>query len=325
MRRTALPWLVAAGLLALAAVATVVALNATVLGAGGFVRVYLDAVGRGDARAALALPGVDAGDAADDLLARGALPGLDGIRQLSDEAGPDGTREVTMEWRSAGVAGKTTFTVERVGTRFGLFPEWGFAVSPTTAVTVDVVGDLRYQVGSVEADLAGTDSRDGGVREVALLVPGVYAFEHETRFLTAEPVDVVADSPSESPAAIALQVAPNAAFIDAVETEVNGYLDECATQRVLLPTGCPFGFQESNRIQSEPVWSMTKYPTITMTPGDQVATWRVTDAAAIAHIVVDVRSLFDGSLSTTDVDVPFTVSFQVEFAGESSLTIRAIG
>ena len=60
MRRV-LPWVVAFLVALAAGGGSVVALNATVFGPGDFVRIYLDALARGDAAAALALPGVDAG------------------------------------------------------------------------------------------------------------------------------------------------------------------------------------------------------------------------------------------------------------------------
>ena len=56
MRRV-LPWIVAFVLAIAAGGGTVVGLNATVFGPGDFVRVYLDALARGDAESALALPG----------------------------------------------------------------------------------------------------------------------------------------------------------------------------------------------------------------------------------------------------------------------------
>lgn len=321
MRRTVIPWVIALGLVLAAGAATVLVLSATALGPGAFVRVYLDAVARGDAREALSLPGVDApDDAADDLLTRGALPGLSDIRQVDDTTTDAGIRLITVEWTSAGVAGETTFAVERSGTRFGLFPEWRFAESPVAAVRLDVAGDLRYQVGSVEAD---TDA-EGAPDDVAVLVPGTYEFEHETLFLEADPVAVAVDTPG-TVAEARLEVRANERFMEAVDTEVRRYLDECTTQTVLQPTGCPFGYQESNRIESTPEWSMTEYPAIELQAGPQLATWQVVDAAAVAHLVVDVRSLFDGSLSTTDVDVPFGVSFQVEFVSDTELTIRPIG
>ncbi len=56
-------------------------------------------------------------------------------------------------------------------------------------------------------------------------------------------------------------------------------------------------------------------------PGEEPGTWLVPTTPAAAHLVVQVRSLFDGSLSTFDEDVPFDVSYTISFPGDGSLLI----
>ena len=57
MRRTVIPWVAAFVIFALATVGGVALANATVFSAGSFVRIYLDAIARGDAESALAAAG----------------------------------------------------------------------------------------------------------------------------------------------------------------------------------------------------------------------------------------------------------------------------
>ena len=45
-------------------------------------------------------------------------------------------------------------------------------------------------------------------------------------------------------------------------------------------------------------------------------------ASGTAHLVVDVQSLFDGSVSTFDEDVPFEVDYLITFTGPSTITIE---
>jgi hypothetical protein len=45
--------------------------------------------------------------------------------------------------------------------------------------------------------------------------------------------------------------------------------------------------------------------------------------SAAAHLVVEVRSLFDGTVSTFDEDVPFTASYLVAFLPGKELLITA--
>lgn len=329
MRRSVLPWLAALGAIVIALSGGLVAVNATALGAPGFVRLYLDLLSRGDADGALDLPGVRDGlpelaadlglelaDIDDTMLARAALPGLDDIRQVSDVEGEAGTRLVTVAWTSDGVDGETTFTVEPDGTRLGLFPEWRFAVSPIAIAQLDVRGDLRYRVGELDANTTGS------VMPTALLAPGRYVVEHETEYLRADPVEVLVDAPAaELPVRVDVEAGPR--FVDEVSEEVDRFLDECTTQRVLQPSGCPFGFEVADRIDGEPVWSMVEYPRIRLVPGDDIATWRVPATPAVAHLRVDIRSLFDGSVREYDEDEPFEVRFLVQFTDDGGLAISA--
>ena len=117
----------------------------------------------------------------------------------------------------------------------------------------------------------------------------------------------------------ALDIQANQAFVDEVQRQVDEFLTECATQTVLLPTGCPFGETIDNRVISDPVWSMVEYPVMTLEPSGEVATWKVPTTAGVAHIVVDVQSLFDGSISTTDEDVEFFVAYNVTFLPDDLL------
>ena len=320
MRRAILPWLAAFGVALAAGTLAVVALNATVFGAGGVVRVYLDAIARGDASAALGLPGVDlpADGISAALLADDALGGLSDIRQLSDvEQG--GIHVVTVAWTAAGGTGQSTFRVERIGTRFGLFPEWGFASPPTATLSLKVLHDQRFSVNDLEAR---TDDASNGAQQYAVLVPGSYRIGHETRFLEADPVTLLV-SEVDSPLEATVDVQPTADFVEQVASGVRASLDACVTETVLFPTDCPIGRSFSNRIVSTPVWSMVEYPDIFLQPGVEFGTWQSVRDTGVAHLVVDVQSLFDGSITTFDEDVPFPVSYVVTIVSENELLILA--
>jgi hypothetical protein len=304
MRRV-LPWIVAFVLAIATGGGTVVALNATVFGPGDFVRVYLDALARGDAESALALPGVDAAGADDLLLDDDVLTGLTGIRQVSDDDLGGGRHRITVEWTSPSGSGSTAFEVERVGTRLGLFPEWGFSVSPVAVLTLDVLHDQRFSANGVEEN-TGRDA--AGAVDYAVLVPGSYVFGHDTLFLQADDVTVLADEVGASlDATLDVQAGPE--FASTLDEEVRDHLTECTTQSVLFPTGCPFGQTITNRVVSDPVWTMAAFPELEIEPGTEFGTWRAGPASGTAHLVVDVQSLFDGTVSTFDEDVIFEVTY----------------
>jgi hypothetical protein len=314
--RRALPWIVAFVLAAAAGGGTVAGLNATVFGPGDFVRVYLDALARGDARSALALPGVDAAGADDLLLADDVLTGLTGLRQVSDADLGGGAHRITFAWTAPEAAGTTAFEVERVGSRLGLFPEWGFAQSPVATVALDVQHDDRFTANAID-ETTGRDA--AGAVEFAVMVPGSYVFGHASTFLRAADVTVVADEVgAKLDAVIDVQASP--AFASALGEEVQAHLDECASQQVLFPTGCPFGQTISNRVVTDPVWTIAAYPEVEISPGPESGTWLAGPATGTAHLVVDVQSLFDGSVSTFDEDVVFEVTYLITIDG-NALTV----
>jgi len=300
----------------LAGAAAVFALNATVFGAGGFVNVYLDALARGNVSDALSLPGVDTGGADALLLQDGTLAGLSGIHQLSDEE-RGGAHWVTVAWTTPDGPGTTTFEVRRIGTRFGLFPEWGFAASPVATVSLSVQNDARFTVNGVQEV---SSRRSDEPVDYAVLVPGSYTFGHRTTLLTAESHTVVADTAGADLSAI-VQPEAGAAFVTAVTAQVRHQLEGCAQQTVLFPTGCSFGQPIPNRVSSAPAWSIVSYPKIRIVPGSEFGTWAIPSTPGTAHLKVSVTSLLDGSVSAFDQDVPFQLRATITLGAGDAVTV----
>jgi hypothetical protein len=318
MRRIVGMW---AGLFALFCVSfalVVGSLNATLFSAGGFARSYLEALARHDVPGALELANASPTER-DVLLEPDALGRLSEITQVKDEPLRDGSHRVEFSYRTDAGPGSTAFVVESAGTRFGVFGAWRFAEFPLGTVELTVLHDSRFEVNGLEVVGAANEPRPYRV-----FVPGAYRFGHETTFLTAEPVDVTAFAPGETVEA-RVDVAANDHFVSEVQGELDAYLDECATQRVLLPTGCPFGKQVANRIESEPRWDMSDYPPVTLRPGLDPGTWLMPPTDAAARLRVDIRSLFDGTVTEFDEDVPFEVSYLITFQADGGLYIEAQG
>ncbi|GAB2456930.1 hypothetical protein HD599_003317 [Conyzicola lurida] len=326
MRRTLLTWSAVVVLLIGGFAASVVALNADLYSAHGFVGRYLEALERHDTASALALPGVRTGnDAADDLLTGDALGDLDDVRVVSDTPGADGTHTVVVEYDlSAEGAEATTarseFIVARNGTRFGLFPQWRFVTSPLNTVSVTVLHDDQFRVNGY--DVTTTTAADTPATYL-VFAPGLYVVDHESTYLTAaaQPVEV---SEIGGITDVAVDVQANEAFVTEVQENVSEYLQECTTQDVLMPTGCPFGQAIANRVNSPAAWSMVADPVVTIVPGVEPGSWAVPRTPATAHIVVEVQAYRDGSISTFDEDVPFTVAYTLTFQPNNSLLITAV-
>lgn len=320
MRRELMIWSIVAAVLVAAFGGTVLILNATLYSAGGFVRSYLDSIARHDVDGALELAGtVAAGDASTELLVPDALGELTDLRLVSDTADDQGTHRVVYAFTADGKAGEATFSVRPQGTLMGLFPTWRFETSPLAVLQVTPQNGATFTANGVEV----TAAEPGQPSPYLVFAPSTYTLSSESLYLEAKPVRVTASQPGAAVIA-AVELLPTKAFVAQVQKELNAYLDECATQEVLLPTGCPFGEQVSNRIVSTPQWSITSYPEVTLQPGSEPGSWLMPQTPAAAHLIVDVRSLFDGSVSTFNEDVPFSSSYLVTFLPGNELLIQGL-
>jgi hypothetical protein len=317
VRRVLITWGVAAAVVIAGFLGTVLVLGATVYSPSGFVHGYLDTLARHDAQGALELAGagVESGDASRELLVPAAMGELGDIRFVSEQRVADGSRLVTFAYLAGDAEAESTFQVRPAGALFGLFPRWDFVTSPIGVLQVTPRHDARFTANSVQV----TASQDAATPYL-VFTPSLTVLDHETTFLQADPIRALAEKPGASVTA-AVDIRPNATFVKQVQTELNDYLDDCATQEVLLPTGCPFGQEISNRIISTPQWSITDYPQVTIVPGPEPATWLMPRTTAAAHLTVEVRSLFDGSVSTFDEDVPFTAGYLITFLDDDELLI----
>jgi len=312
-------WIVLAALLVAAFAGTVLTLNLTLYSASGFVGSYLNALARHDAAGALSLPGVDAPSGTPrTLLVSQALGDLEKIELVSDVDQGSGRHSVTYSYLAAGKEGSTTFSVRHTGPRLGLFSGWTFETSPVAPLTITPLHDDEFLVGDLTVVSAGGPSVP---TTYSVLSPGGYVLGHTSRYFTAAKVTALVTEANAVAAEVDIQA--NAAFATEVQKQLDDYLDECVTQKVLLPTGCPIGKQISDRIQDEPTWSMVTYPVVTITPGAEPGTWAVPSTAGTAHLKVTVKSIFDGTVTTFDQDVPFTVKYLITFPPGGGLLITA--
>ncbi len=311
-------WLVALAIVVLAFAGTVLTLNLTLYSASGFVASYLDSLARHDLTGALATAGVSVPASGSRALLRpDAMGELSDIRLVSDTAAPDGSHRVVYAYRAGSVNGKSAFTVERNGTNLGLFSAWRFSISPVAVLAVTPRHAATFTANGLGlSPKAGQDV----VTRYDVLAPSAFALSHDSQWLTATTKTTLVSSPgSRVNASVAVRA--NDKFVKEAQKEIDAYLAKCVTQHVLLPTGCPMGQQITDRLQDAPTWSMVTDPVIQIVPGNEAASWTIPATSGTAHLVVTVKSIFDGTVSTFDRDVPFTVAFVVTFQADGTLLI----
>src|SRR5690606_13796111 len=225
-----------------------------------------------------------------------------------------------------GHPGSTTFLGERNGW-IGVAPAWRFARSPLAVLDLTVRGSMQFQVNGFEVDKRqvspdGVDAAPLDPVQLLVFSPGAYRIAVDTAISATSGVDVLADQPLAN-VPVQIQAEPTEEFVAVVQQRVDEFLAECATQRVLQPTACPFGFVVTDRIEGDPVWSIAENPVITLTPDG--GNWTIPATSASAHIDVDVVSLFDGTVSHVSEDVEFLLSGTITVQPDGSVSIRVAG
>jgi hypothetical protein len=296
-----------------------------------FVQQYLSLLASGHAADALRVPGVavDRSElhasglpkgASEALLRRAALAQLTDIQILSERT-VDGAVSVTASYRAGGYPGSTTFAVERAGT-IGFIPTWRFADSPLAVVELTVHGSMTFDVNGFHIDKRQVGGAEVDPAEaVPLLVfsPGLYSVKVDTAISFSPGIAVLSDAPLKT-VPVDVQTQATSTFVQVVQDRVDDFLTSCASQQVLQPTGCPFGFVVQNRIDGLPQWSIRAMPKIEVTP--QGEEWAIPPTDGLAHIVVDIRSIYDGSLRHVDEDVPFAMVGTIEISPSGTASIR---
>lgn len=297
-----------------------------------FVLHYLELLQDRRSAEALAVPGVAVDSteletaglpatASEALLRPESLMTLTDATVTDERADGDRTR-VTVSYTAGGYAGTTTFEVQP-DTTGGLLPRWRFARSPLAVMKLSVEGSMRFAVNGFEVDkrqvsIDGADADPTAALPLLVFSPGLYSVAVDTAISSTPGVAVLADAPLAG-IPVDVQAQPTTEFIGVVQQRVEEFLSACAQQKVLQPTGCPFGFTVRNRIDDEPTWSISEQPEVTVVPDG--AGWRIPDAKAVAHIDVDIRSIFDGSVRTVEEDVAFTVDGQISVLPDGSASI----
>lgn len=309
-------WWVALGGIIAAFAGAVVALNLTVYSASGFVGSYLAALEAKNTDAALATPGVTTiPGVSEALLQRDALGDLADIELI--EAIADGRDTVVrFSYTLDGLPDETVFRVTHAGMRLGLFNSWEFADSPVSVVEVTPVNDARFTANGIR--LSTNAPNEAGTWQV--LTPGVLRLTHDSAYLTADTITLHVAVPQTSSSANVV-VRASERFVNEVQSEVDAYLTECATQTVLFPSGCPFGYSVSNRLVTPPSWSIATFPVISIVAGDTPGEWLVDGGSGSARVTAQVQSLFDGTVSDLDETVGFTLVWAITVSSGDEVSI----
>jgi hypothetical protein len=312
-------------------------LNQSLYGAAAFVERYLDAIARDDIVSAEATPGVrldpadlaGAGlpeDTSTAMLRSGVIEsGPEDVRVLADEpTGDEGARSVTVSYRLESSIVETTFEVRPIEPLYGVLNRWEFATSPLTVVQVTAAHNPLFTVGSLTLDTRANKSGDELLAftqqaPYLAIAPAAYEFGYESTLLEAVPSDVV--TTPGTPAEVTVDALPTQEFVDRVQAKVDEFLvDQCASQPVLKPAGCPFGVDVDDRVVTEPAWTIIESPVVTLVPGEAV--FEMPPTPGVARVTFEAQSLFDGSFYVFEQDEGFTLALDARVRPDGSIAIQ---
>src|SRR4029453_13123929 len=211
--------------------------------------------------------------------------GPEDVRIVSDVANADGSHSVTASYRLDVSIIETTFDVRPIEPLYGVLNRWEFSTSPLAVVDVTAAHNPLFTVGTLTLDTRATKTGDE-----------LTAFVQTAPYLAT------------------------ATFVGRVQVKVDDYLEQCTTQPVLQPAGCPFGIEIDDRVVSDPVWTMVTDPVVTLAPGDTA--FEMPPTEGVAHISVELQSLFDGEFYTLEEDRPFMLALTASIRPDGSIAIQ---
>jgi hypothetical protein len=328
-------WALLAVLLIAAFLAALGGLNQTIYGSSSFVERYLEAIADDDIGAASSTPGVALDDAEIEafglpadistaMLRSGVVAaGPEDVRIVSDVANPDGSHSVTASYRLAAEIAESTFLVRPLESLYGVLHRWEFADSPIAVIDVTAAHNPLFTVGTLTLDTRANKSGDelaafSQTAPYLAIAPAAYTFEYDSTLLEAAQVSVIAGAADQVPVTVDAQ--PTPAFVERVQLKVDEYLTACTDQHVLQPAGCPFGIEVDDRVTGEPQWSILTAPQVTLTASE--TSFDMPPTEGVAHISVEVQSLFDGEFSTLEIDEPFLLSLSASIRPDGSIAIQ---
>lgn len=261
--RLALYWALAAVLVLVLLIAGTITANRTIFSAQHEVQQLHEHLVNGEGGKALGLMGAEVpkGDAV-------ALDGevlqrtQEGITEFTtSEAEPveqdSDLRTVTAHYKADGVPKQSSYTLRHTGKSWLLFDTWAFEPStlPSVKVKANTVNEVTVNGQKIPLRT--------GVSTVPVFYPSIIDASFSTTNFSADTRGVVVTDPAKEPVEIPLKTEPTKEFIAAINAKVKKYLDECASEQVLMPSGCPFAYNTSARVDPSTIeWSIAKYPRI---------------------------------------------------------------
>ncbi|WP_404286601.1 hypothetical protein [Glutamicibacter arilaitensis] len=308
--RLALRWATAAIIIVALAVTSAIVANRTLFSAEHAVESLHKHLIAGEGAEALGLMGaqVPQGDAValdGEVLKRtqAGITEFDAQKADPSENDPD-VHTVIAKYKANGVDQESTYTLRRSGKSWLFFDQWSF--EPVTLPTVQIKANTVNEVAVNDQKIPLVK----GVSTLAVFYPSITDASFSTKNFEADTRGVVVTGPAKEPVEISLKTQPTKEFIAQVNSKVRTYLNECAAQQVLMPSGCPFAYHTPSRVNPETIeWSIAKYPTIEVNYYN--GAWVLSPLKVTAKLSLTEQDLRTGTLEKKTVNEQFSFTAQL--------------
>lgn len=248
-------WLSASAVLLLLAVVSVPVFNLTRYSPATTVSRYLNALAGGNGATARGLvlgPDLQNTDGMTDEVIGGAQGVPTQIKTDVEESG-DTTARVRADYVLGSKPHSTVFTLERIPRTWGLFSQWRIRVEDWPTLSVQ----------GPQAQAANINSQPmaNGTNAVPVLFPLQYGVGFNQKYVKSgyKTVDVVEPGEEHS---VTVDAEPTPALSEEAQTQLRRQLEDCTKQKVLMPTGCVFGYETDNTILGDVHWELKSVPDV---------------------------------------------------------------
>lgn len=163
--------------------------------------------------------------------------------------------KVAASYNVHGVGKQTSYQLESRDRQWLFFDHWEFV--PTILPTVQISANTTNTV-SINDQPAPLQK---GLTTVPVIAPAVVNAGFETPNFEAAARGIVVSDPNAQGTKVKLRTQPTKALLAEVDGQIKDYLDECASQQVLMPANCPMSYSTSARVRSDSIhWKIVKYP-----------------------------------------------------------------
>lgn len=297
-------WVMGVAVAIFLALGSLALINRLVYGPEGQVRAYFSALREGDGAKALGILGVQAPDAGAATLdgeglktAVGSLHDVD----LTTLEIADGGQKATVRasYTLDGHEATTDFSLHKVGSHWGVFDSWQIDVEALPTVEVKSPAVQAATLNNVKVAI------NGGQEDFGVFFPGVYTVSYESALFSANSDSLAVTSADGDDPTLTVALEPSEAAKASVQQQIRTYLDSCATQNSLYPTGCPFEYDFSGRVSGDVTWKIKEYPNPTVSL--EGSRWKLSEGKGVAEISFTQIDLYTGKTTEVTQQVPFTL------------------